>query len=227
MDRRGEEAFDLWGGAALPEGTEVTLPAAVVPLAGTMQTLRVPRSRASWMLHLRTATPVLTLVKHGEAPPEVEVHAAGAALDTYVAGEPVQIGLRALGGGTLWGTAEVTASRVTKIGEGLGPERLLPAGGTALFSFTVTREGPVGIGVRASPDVVSCTLLDAQGKRLGTGVVQMPTLQPGTYLLELRTPPESGPVAVRPALAGIELPGTGPPDEVVRGYMAMAGAVPR
>src|SRR5439155_1017726 len=83
-------------------------------------------------------------------------------------------------GGTLWGTAEVTASRVTKIGEGLGPERLLPAGGTALFSFTVTREGPVGIGVRASPDVVSCTLLDAQGKRLGTGVVQMPTLQPGT-----------------------------------------------
>ena len=155
------------------------------------------------------------------------MHAAGAALDTYIAGEPVQLGLRALGGGTLWGTAEVTASRVTKIGEGLGPERLLPAGGTALFSFTVTREGPVGIGVRASPDVVSCTLLDAQGKRLGTGVVQMPTLQPGTYLLELRTPPESGPVAVRPALAGIELPGTGPPDEVVRGYMAMAGAVPR
>src|SRR5206468_2899908 len=214
VDRRGEEAFDLWGGAALPEGTEVTLPAAVVPLAGTMQTLRVPRSRASWMLHLRTATPVLTQVKHGEAPPEVEVHAAGAALDTYIAGEPVQLGLRALGGGTLWGTAEVTASRVTKIGEGLGPERLLPAGATALFSFTVTREGPVGIGVRASPDVVSCTLLDAQGKRLGTGVVQMPTLQPGTYLLELRTPPESGPVAVRPALAGIELPGTGPPDEV-------------
>jgi len=225
VDRRGEEAFDLWGGAGLPEGTLVTLPAAVIPLAGTMQALRLP-PRVSGMLHLRTSTPVLTLVKHGEAPPEVEVHAAGAALDTYVAGEPVQIGLRALGGGTLWGTAEVTASRVTKIGEGLGPERLLPAGGTALFSFTVTREGPVGIGVRVSPDVVSCTLLDAQGKRLGSGVVQMPTLKPGTYVLELRTPAEGGPVAVQPALAGIELPGTGPPDEVVREYMSMAGAVP-
>src|SRR5204863_64961 len=106
VDRRGEEAFDLWGGAALPEGTEVTLPAAVVPLAGTMQALRVRGSRSSWMLHLRAATPVLRLVKQGDAPPEV------------------------------------------------------------------------------------------------------------------------GPVAVRPALAGIELPGTGPPDEVVREYMSMAGAVP-
>jgi len=57
-------------------------------------------------------------------------------------------------------------------------------------------------------------------------VVQMPTLQPGTYLLALGVPPEVGPVAVRPALAGIELPGTGPPDEVVREYMSMAGAVP-
>src|SRR5437867_401438 len=166
VDRRGEEAFDLWGGAGLPRGTEIAFPAAVVPLAGTMQALRVP-PRFSGMLHLRTSTPVLTLVKRGEAPPEVEVHASGAALDTYVAGEPVQIGVRALGGGTLWGTAEVTASRVMKIGEGLGPERLLPAGGTALFSFTVTREGPVGVGVRASPDVVSATLLDAHGKQIG------------------------------------------------------------
>ncbi len=190
-----------------------------------MQALRVTPP-GPVMLHLRTSTPVLTLLKRGQALPEVEVHASGAALDAYVAAGPVQLGLRAIGGGTLWGTAEVTASPVTPIGEGLGPALLLPAGATALFSFTVTREGPVGIGVRASPDVVSCTLLDAQGKRLGTGVVQMPTLQPGTYLLALGAPPEVGPVAVRPALAGIELPGTGPPDEVVREYMSMAGAVP-
>src|SRR5207244_4822177 len=43
VDRRGEEAFDLWGGAGLPAETAVT-PPAVVPLSGTMQALRVPPS---------------------------------------------------------------------------------------------------------------------------------------------------------------------------------------
>jgi hypothetical protein len=47
----------------------------------------------------------------------------------------------------------------------------------------------------------------------------MPTLQPGTYLLALHAPPDGGPVVARPALAGVELPGTGPPADVVREYM--------
>ena len=177
------------------------------------------------MLHLRSSTPIVTLLRRRRAAPEVEAHAGGAVLDAFVAGEPTLLALRAVGGGSLWGTAEVTASPVTPIGEGLAPEVLLPAGGTALFSFAVSREGQVGIGVRAVPDVVSATLLDAQGKRLGAGVVQMPTLRPGTYLLALRAPSEMGPVAVRPALAGLDLPGTGPPEDVVRSYMTMAGAV--
>src|SRR5262249_49947927 len=155
----------------------------------------------------RSATPAVVLLARGDAAPEVSVHAAGVVVDAYVGAEPVRVGLRGLGGRALAGTVEVTTSPVTAIREGLGPEVLLPAGGTALFSFAVTREGPVGIGVRAAPDVVACTLLDARGATLGTGVVQMPTLKPGTYLLALHAPPESGPVAARPALAGIELPG--------------------
>ena len=179
------------------------------------------------MLHLRSATPAVVLLQRGEAPPEVAVHVAGVVVDAYVAAEPVRFGLRALGGRALAGTAEVTMSRVTAIGEGLGPEVLLPAGATALFSFAVSRDGPVGIGVRAAPDVVGCTLLDARGRTLGTGVVQMPTLAPGTYLLALHAPPDAGPIPARPALAGIDLPSTGPPAEIVRGYMAAAGAEPR
>src|SRR5206468_9862301 len=179
----------------LPAGT-VVVPPALVPLTGAVQVLGLQPS-GPVMLHLRTSTPVVTLLRHGEAA-DVEAHAAGAVLDAFIAGEPTLVALRPAGGGTLWGTAEVTASPVTPIGEGLAPEVLLPAGGTALFSFTVTREGPIGIGVRALPDVVSATLLDAKGKRLGAGVVQMPTLEPGTYLLALRAPSEVGPVAVRP-----------------------------
>jgi hypothetical protein len=219
VDRPGEEAADLWNGGGA-RGETVVVPPAAVPLAGRVQALRVTPAGPA-MLHLRTAIPVVTLLEPGEGAAEVAVHETGALLDRYMEG-PVRLGLRAVGGASLWGTAELTTSAVTPIGEGLGPAVLLPAGTTALFSFTVTRDGPVGIGVRATPDVVTATLLDAQGKQLGTGVVQMPTLQPGTYLLALRVPPAAGPVTVRPALAGIELPGTGPPDEVVRQYIAMA-----
>jgi hypothetical protein len=225
IDRPGEEAADLFGSAAFPATTPL-LPPAVVPLAGRAQALAVKLSGPA-MLHLRTPTPVVTFLRRGETTPEVAVDTAGAALDAYVEGEPVVLALRAVGGGTLSGAAEVTTSPVKPIGEGLGGEVLLPAGGSALFSFTVTREGPVGIGVRATPDSVSCALLDARGKTLGTGLLQMPTLTPGTYLVALHAPPEVGPVTVRPALAGLDLPGTGPPADVVRSYLTMAGALPR
>jgi len=222
VDRRGEEGLDLWGPVALARETELH-PPAVIALSGIVQALRFTPTEPV-MLHVRTSAPVVTLLKRGAAPPEVEVHPTGTVLDAYLAEEPVQIGLRAIGGGTLTGTAEVTVSAVTAIGEGLGPEVLLPAGATRLFSFTVKQEGPVGIGVHANPDVVDCVLLDQSGKRLGSGVVQMPTLNPGTYLLALHAPPDAGPVPARPALAGVELPGTGPPEDIIRSYLKLATA---
>ncbi|HUJ25457.1 MAG TPA: hypothetical protein VLW85_05530, partial [Myxococcales bacterium] len=224
-DRPGQEAQDLWGNTSLP--TETTLgPPAVVPLNSVVQTLRFNPTQPA-LLHVRTATPVVTLLKRGDGIPNVAVHASGTVLDAYLADEPTLLGLRAIGGGILFGTAEVTTSPVTPIGEGLGPEVLLAAGASQLFSFTVPQEGPVGIGVHANPDVVECTLLDSGGTRLGSGVVQMPTLKPGTYLLELHAPVDAGPVVARPAVAGIELPSTGPPAEVVQGYMKLAtGSAP-
>ncbi len=164
------------------------------------------------------------MLKRGDAPPEVEVHPTGTVLDAYL-GE----NLRSSACGH-W--VEVCSPapprsrrhRWSPIREGLGPEVLLAAGASRLFSFSVTQAGPIGIGVRANPDVVDCTLLDRNGNRLGSGVVQMPTLKPGTYLLALHAPTGSGPVSARPALAGVELPSTGPPEDVVREYMKLATA---
>jgi len=65
--------------------------------------------------------------------------------------------------------------------------------------------------------------MDAQGRVLGEGVVQMPTLEPGEYVLAVRVPPDSPPVRIRPVLAGTEPPDTGPPMEVVRRYLEQAG----
>ncbi|HEY0780841.1 MAG TPA: hypothetical protein VGE98_00185, partial [Thermoanaerobaculia bacterium] len=84
--------------------------------------------------------------------------------------------------------------------------------------------GPIGVGVKADSDVALCELFDRSGKRLGgaKGVVQMPELQPGDYLLALSTPADAAPVKARPALAGVKLPDTGPPEDVIPQYLQQA-----
>jgi hypothetical protein len=215
-----DAASGLWGSAAAPEPVSVTPPAAL-PLDGAAaRALRLAAGRPM-LFHVRAGTPSVTLLRRGKAGAEAAAHLAETRLDVLVTpGAPVELRLRALAGGTLSGLLELSSTELTPIGEGLGPQVLLPGGGTRLFSFEVSRAGPVGIGVRAESGNVECELLDAAGRRLGSGVVQMPVLQPGTYLLALRAPADSPPVRARPALAGLEPPGTGPPEEVIRRYVA-------
>jgi hypothetical protein len=213
-DSPGAEGPEVVAGV---EPIEVTPPSAL-RLAGAARVLMLA-PRDAVVLHLRSATPMVTLLRVDGAPPRVEVHPRATSLDAYLPGGPAELVLRGLAGAPLHGDAELTASPVTPIVEGLGPEVLLAPGATRVFSFTVDTQRAVGIGVRASADVVQATLRDAAGTLLADGVVQMPTLGPGTYLLALRAPQDAGPVRARPALAGLQLPDTGPPEEVVRSYL--------
>lgn len=222
LDRPDAPGEGLWGDAKVGPARDVKIPA-VVALEGTAQLLRLSPS-GPVMLHVRSATPAVTRLTRGNAPAEIEAHAAGCDLDVYLPGGPVEIGLRPLTGRTFWGSVELTATPVLPTSEGLGPEVLLPAGGTRGFSFEVTRNGPVGLGVRADADVVETTLWSAAGKKLGTGIVQMPQLSPGTYVLAIHAPAGGRPVAARPAVAGIAPPSLDPPDEVIQGYVAPADA---
>jgi hypothetical protein len=149
----------------------------------------------------------------------VDVHARGTVVHAYLPPGESDLFLRAAGGAVLHGTVELITTPVTPAGEGLGPEVLLSAGQSHLFSFEVTRKGPVGIGVRASSDVVDCHLLDSAGARIGSGVVQMPDLTPGTYILALTAPGDAQPIRARPALAGLEPPSSGPPEEIIWSYV--------
>ena len=115
---------------------------------------------------------------------------------------------------------ELTATPITTVGEGLGPEVLLAPGSGHAFRFTVTETAKVGVGVRAEHDTVDCELLTADGAPLGSGVVQLHELEPADYLLLIHLPVDGEPVRARPAVVGIERPPTGPPDEVVRDYLS-------
>jgi len=215
----GEDAPGLWGSHDLGSATPVKTPARI-PLRGPVTSLHVDTGGPA-VLHFRSGAPHVTRLARAGAPTEVDVHPSGSVLDVFLPEGTAEITLRALGGATLSGSAELTASLVTPIGEGLGPEVVLPSGSTHFFSFTVNREGRVGIGVRADSDVVNALLQDGRGKKLGAGVVQMPLLAQGTYLLALTVPPDRAPVRARPALAGVTPPDTGPPADVIRRYLEM------
>lgn len=245
------------GGSWFPDGPppsiEVQAPA-VVPLDGIARRLVLDLSTAS-LIHLRSDQPGLTVVRVGiatdaaagaavEPEERLALHPHGIAVDAYLGAGVHELWLRALDG-TLSASAELTITSVSEIGEGLGPEVLLPAGGSRAFRFTVpnaaSNKAPaggtdesvqVGVGVRADSDRVEVRVLDAAGNELGQdqlgrnqpsqGVVLMPRLTPGTYLLELTLPADAAPARARPAVVGLDRPSTGPPPDVIRQYLDLA-----
>ncbi|HVT57481.1 MAG TPA: hypothetical protein VHR45_03700 [Thermoanaerobaculia bacterium] len=210
-------------------------PPATVALSGQVARFAIVL-REPAVVHLRAATPAVTLARPegGPAGTGLQVHPESIRLDAYLPAGRSRLGLRALFGAPLSGFAELTTTPVTPIGEGLGPEVLLPAGAIRYFSFHVERQGPLGWGVAAGAGGVECQLFDAAGLPAGGApaawqgaLVQMGELAPGDYLLAVRARQDAAPVRARPALAGLTLPDTGPPEEVVRQYLREAGvAVP-
>ncbi len=228
----GEETAALWPAADRGTKPVKVEPPASVPLSGRFADLSIAGSGPR-VLHLRTAEPVATLLHRADgSADEVEVHRESGRLDAFLPPGDARLGLRSLAGAQLSGVAEITLTPVTAIREGLGPEVLLPAGGSRWFSFHVDRQGPVGVGAHADSDVVEIELYDRGGRRLEAagsgsakgGVVRMSDLAPGDYLLALRSPAGAAPVKARPAVAGLVLPDTGPPEDIIRQYLQEAGA---
>ncbi len=224
VDRAGSEAADLFGDASTTAPVALRPPAAV-GLSGEVAAFTVAAD-APALLSFRSSGPALSLVMRDGEKPEVAIHSGGVSIDLYAPSGPTRILLRSFGSGALGGRATLTATPVTRIAEGLGPESLLGAGQARLYGFHVSRSGAVGVGVRASSDLVTATLLSSAGLRLGEGLVQMPDLAAGDYLVSVRAPSDAAPIRIRPALAGVEPPGAGPPADVIRIYArpGLAGA---
>ena len=109
---------------------------------------------------------------------------------------------------------------------GVGPASLLAGGETRVFAFTVPTARRVGVGVRASADVVDADLLDATGARLADGRQALVDLKPGRYLLRVRCPAGRGPVRIAPVVLGLKPPGDGPPPTALTRLLDSAGLVP-
>lgn len=208
-----------------PESLQETAvrPPQSVSLKGKQQVLSFNLERAA-MLHLRSAVPVVTQFLLDGQPARTEAHLHGANVNLAAPAGASRLLLRALGADSLSGVATVMATPVTELVDGAGPEVLLAPGSARLFSFELKQPATVGIGVRASSDVVRSVLTDERGAVQAEGVVQMPTLTPGRYYLAVEMPPDSAPVRVQPIVLGLKPPDTRPPYEILRRFVeAKAG----
>lgn len=193
-------------------------PPQTVSLRDKTQVLNIKPERTA-LLHIRTTVPVVSYFAIEGQPPQTAAHLNGANINLLVPGLPSRLILRAVGADKLSGVATVMATEAEGLAEGVGPAVLLAPGSARLFSFELKQQSQVGIGVRASSDVVHSTLYDERGVVQAQGVVQMPTLSPGRYYLVIETPPDTAPVQVRPVVFGLARPDTRPPFAILRRYV--------
>ena len=189
-----------------------------VTLSGKSQILSLKIEKPS-MLHVRTSVPVVTqFIVEGKSP-QTEAHLQGANINLLAPAGLSRLALRAVGAESLSGVANVLVSEVSTLSEGVGAELLLAPGSARLFSFELKQRATLGIGVRASSDIVSSVLYDASGVVQAKGVVQMPTLQPGHYYLAVEMPADAAPVLIQPIVFGLSKPDTRPPFEILQRYV--------
>jgi hypothetical protein len=214
LGRPDEPEASLWDGALRPLSEPIVLPARI-EVGEAVQALPL-HSDGPALLELRSAAPLLFRL-HGRGTDRSWLDLDGGLSHAVLAAGGGELVVRSVAGATA--ELALSATPITTIGEGLGREVLLAPGAGHAFSFTVDQTGKVGVGVRADSDTVDCTLLTSNGRPLGHGVVQMHELEAADYLLLVRLPADRQPVRARPAVVGIERPPTGPPEEVIRGYL--------
>ncbi len=196
-----------------------------ITLAGDAMQLSVS-PQTPVLLHMRSSAPIIASLSRGEEVVSPTLFPAGAEYHRYLPAGASQLRLMSAQNGPLSGSLELTSTPVIMAQEGLGAPVVVAPGGAAVFSFDVAKAGMVGVGVRSEPDRVQVRVLDEYGATIGEGVAQLLRLQPGRYLIEARVPADAGTMVLRPAVVGIEPRPSGPPDDVVRTYLELAGRAP-
>ncbi len=193
-------------------------PPQTVNLSGKSQILSLQLEQPT-MIHVRTSVPVVTHFMVEGTSPKTEAHLQGANINLLAPTGLSRLVLRAVGADNLSGVATVMITEVTRLNEGAGSEVLLAPGSARLFSFEIKQRTPIGIGVRASSDIVNSILYNSKSVVQSQGVVQMPTLSPGRYYLSIEAPNDTAPILVQPIIFGLIKPDTRPPYEILRRYI--------
>jgi hypothetical protein len=96
-----------------------------------------------------------------------------------------------------------------------GP-RIIAPGETTVFSFDVTTESMVGIGIEAGSEILNTSVYDSNFGLVGTGRLLFRKLSPGEYFLEVRS--GNTPVRYRPVIYGADGSRSEIPRDVIEHY---------
>ncbi|MEM8964292.1 MAG: hypothetical protein AAGD38_22595, partial [Acidobacteriota bacterium] len=220
------EPFVVWVDAARTPELETaiisTIPGTMM-LSGAHTVIEIGDDPDPRHLIVDSPSALVVALERADGDRYVDLHPPGRRAYLYLPAGDAELRLWPVGVPSLDGVPlTMSTNPVIEIGEGLGPEVLLTADDSRDFVFSVTTTGTVGIGVRADNDVVSTQLRDADGRVLGAGAVHMHDLEPGSYILSLRLDRDARPTRARPVVVGLEPPDTGPPDDVIDRYRALA-----
>lgn len=203
-----------------PAAQSVTSPQRV-PLSGAAMRF-VLRRDAPALLSVTSDAPALVALTQGPKR-ETFAFASGVDLHRFVGAGDVTLDIYTPNEGALSGALDVATQPAIPAHEGVNDAVVVAAGGGALFSFETTRDGDVGLGLRAEPDRAQARLLDASGATLGEGVAQTMKLAPGRYFVEARVPADAGATALRLAVVGIAPPPASPPEDAIADLLDKAG----
>ncbi|MBL8672815.1 MAG: hypothetical protein JNK11_19300 [Alphaproteobacteria bacterium] len=175
------------------------------------------------LVQVRSTAPVIAGFALPGMAPAMALHPDGATYARLLPAGRSELLLLPTTDGMLIDRVELAEQPLVTIEEGLGPTVALAPGAARSFLFSVARVGTVGVGVRASRDVIEASLVDQRGRVLGRGVAFMRRLPRGTYVLTIANPRDGETTEARPAVVGLVPPGDGPPDEIRREFLRLAG----
>ncbi len=214
----------MLGGFSLQAGTE--LPSAQVLTLSGPRVERTFTLAAERAVHVRADSGVCGLIRDG-AVLRVGGGDNGCSLDAILEAGSYRLVVRGFADHSLTGTATWTQAPVKELKEGVASEEswIAPTQ-TRFFRFSTQSAGRIGLGLQVPAELLECTVLDAQQRKLGEGCQQLLQLDKGSYLLAIHAPATARPLKFKPVLVGLAGAKTDVPEAYLRDFFQRIGVNP-
>ena len=213
-----------WGSVPTANAAKPLLPAEAMPLSGTLVERSLTIDRPS-VVRVQAGAGLCGLV---EPDAKLLVFGEGLGCDLHRLLQPgaYRLLIRGFAGKPLGGSLVWTSAPLAELSEGVGLEDWVAPGQARTYFFQLADNGGVGIGVRSTADLLTCTVMDRQQRVIAIGCQQFLKLKAGTYLLSVEAPKTARPLRFRPVVLGLSGSAARVPEDYLRSFFQRIGFKP-